>query len=56
MIDFDLSNIPYTGKLSKEDQIEFERRAKTVDDNNDPPIILDRSRNNPGSNYETHQN
>ena len=41
MIDFDFSKIPFGGKLSKADQIEFERRAHIVDDNDDPPVILD---------------
>ena len=41
MIDFDLSKVPFGGKLPKEDQMEFERRAHIVDDNNDPPTIID---------------
>ena len=45
MIDFDLSDIPYLGKLSEEDQKEFERRAKIMDDPNAPPIILDEEGN-----------
>ena len=43
MIDFDLSHIPYGGHLSDEEQKEFERRARIVDDNNDPPIVIYRN-------------
>ena len=41
MKDFDLSKIPYGGRISQEDQIEFERRARIADDNNNPPIVID---------------
>lgn len=33
----DLTKIPH-GKLSPEEQKEFERRARIVDDNNNPPV------------------
>lgn len=51
MIDFDLSKISFGGKLPKEDQIEFERRAHIVDDNNDPPIIIDEAENYTETSY-----
>lgn len=37
----DLSQIPFGGKLSPEDQTIFERRARALDDINDPPIVID---------------
>ena len=37
----DLSKLPYI-KLSEDEQKEFARRAHIVDDNNDPPIIIDK--------------
>ena len=42
MIDF--SKLP-RGKLTKEEQEQFERRALALDDNNDPPIIIDKNGN-----------
>lgn len=41
----DLSHIPFGGFLSSEEQREFERRACAVDDNEDPPIVIDEKGN-----------
>lgn len=42
MIDF--SKYPRE-KLTKEEQEQFERRAKSVDDNDNPPVVLDKEGN-----------
>ena len=41
----DLTKIPH-GKLTPEEQKEFERRAHIVDDNNSPPVIIGRTGKN----------
>ena len=40
----DISKIPLGGKLSPEEQEIFERRAR-LDDNDDPPIVIDKNGN-----------
>lgn len=41
----DLSHVPFSGKLSPEDQKKFEKRALALDDINDPPIVIDEDGN-----------
>ena len=40
----DFSKLPIR-KLTKKEQEQFERRALALDDNNEPPIIIDRNGN-----------
>ncbi len=41
----DLSHIPFGGRLSIEEQRQFEKRALALDDNDEPPIIIDKMGN-----------
>ncbi len=43
--EIDFSKVPFNGKLSEEEQKEFERRALIMDDTNNPPVFIDRNGN-----------
>lgn len=40
----DFSKLPIR-KLTEKEQEQFERRALALDDNNEPPVIIDKNRN-----------
>lgn len=42
---FDFSKIPFGGKLPAKEQEQFERRALALDDNDEPPVIIDKDGN-----------